>query len=208
MRTTLAGFFAFSLCLHGCGGDASGPGDGGVHGEGMCSVSGCGGDIEGTWAVTSVCAHLPGAVMTGLPACDTVGKDAVNSAKFAPMGLELAFTGMTYTQTGSVKATFTYAYTNACLTAQSGLTASVDTCAEVQMNLNNAGQAGTCRFSADTCVCDMDEVFPASDSGAYSVEGTALVMGSDKTPFCVHGDTAELATSNSSFSGSMSLERR
>jgi hypothetical protein len=78
----------------------------------------------------------------------------------------------------------------------------------VEKNLNGAGQAGTCRFSAGTCVCDMSQVFPASESGAYSVEGSNLVMGGSKTPFCVKGDTAELAASNSSFSGSMLLERR
>lgn len=203
MLRPLAALFAFSICLPGCGGDA-----GDDAGAGACGISGCGGDLKGTWAVTSLCAHAPGPVMTGVPACDAVAKDAVNSTKFVPMGLQIVFDDTTYTQTGSTRAEFTYVYTNACLSAQSGLTASADTCAEVQMNLNNAGQSGTCRFSADTCVCDMSEVFPASESGTYSIEGTTLVTGSDKTPFCVHGDAAEMAASSSSFSGSMSLERR
>jgi hypothetical protein len=203
MLRPLAGLFAFSFYLQGCGGDATDAG-----GAGACSISGCGGDIEGTWEVTSMCAHLPVPVMSGVPACDAVGKDAVNSTKFAPMGMQIVFDDTTYTQSGTVKAEFTYVFTNACLSAQSGLTASADTCAEVQMNLNNAGQSGACRFSADTCVCDMSEVFPASESGPYSVAGTSLVTGSDKTPFCVHGDAAEMAANNSSFSGSMSLERR
>ena len=203
MLRTFTASFALALCLAACGDDASNGA-----GAGACSIKGCGGDLEGTWTVKSMCAHLPGSIMTGVSACDAVAKDAVNSSKFVPMDLQIVFSAGNYTQSGNTKAEFTYVYTEACLAAQGALAPSDETCAEVEKNLNGAGQAGTCRFSANTCVCDMSQVFPVSDMGPYSVEGTNLVMGSEKTPFCVHGDTVDLATSNSTFSGSMSAERQ
>ena len=205
MLRTLAGSFVFSfysLYLTACGGDAN------ADGAGACSIKGCGGDIKGTWAVKSLCAHSPAPPSTGVSACDAVAKDAVNSTRFESMDMQIVFTDTDYTQSGSVKADFTYVYTEACLGAQSGLAPSDETCAEVEKNLNGAGQDGTCRFSANTCVCDMSKVFPVSETGTYSVEGTNLVTDGTKAPFCVHGNTAEFANSNSMFSGSMSLERR
>src|SRR5262245_24717521 len=203
MLRTLACSLAFSVCLTGCGGDASKAG-----GAGACDVSGCGGDIEGTWAVTSMCGHPTAPIMTGVSACDESTKESAKTTRFVPMGLQVVFSDTGYTQSGNVKKEYTYVYTDACLGAQSGLAASVETCAEVETNLNGAGQAGTCKLRADTCVCHLSEVGPMSASGAYSVEGTDLVMGGTKTPFCVHGDEAELAAVTSSFSGRMSLELR
>jgi hypothetical protein len=185
--------------LFGCGGDSGG--------AGACGISGCGGDIKGTWDIEALCIRVSSkAFSTGIAACDAAAQAAVASAKVTSMA-QITFTDTTYTMTGTVGLDAHYVFTNACLTAGGGSSASAATCNSLQTNLTNTGQVGTCSLSGETCVCDSTQSIPLSDSGSYSVDGTNLVMGSERDPFCVQGDTAQISAAGAGIDGSMSLAR-
>jgi hypothetical protein len=190
---------AFYLC--GCGGDSGG---------GACGISGCGGDIKGTWDLTGMCAKLSGkTTSTGVAACDAVAQHALDTAKVVPMSMQVVFMDDTYSMSGNLEVAFDYVYTSACLTAQGGPGASEATCSDVQTALMNIGQPSTCSVSGDTCVCSATESMPVSETGPYRVDGTKLVMGTEmqSEPFCVQGDTARISAAASGISGSMTLKR-
>src|SRR5262245_6463346 len=139
MRAAIVGASVL-LCVAACGHDQTSR----VSDAGACVVSGCGGDIEGTWDVTAMCVQLTGQVVTGLAACDAASKKAFDSARVVPVRAQLVFADGSYTQSGTARAELQYTYTNECLLAQSGVTASVETCDEIETNLTNAGQTAAC----------------------------------------------------------------
>ncbi|HVW28782.1 MAG TPA: hypothetical protein VHC69_25625 [Polyangiaceae bacterium] len=201
------------ICAHGvlccafyvtaCGGDSSGSG------ANACGISGCGGDIEGTWDVTSICVDASSLAIpsTGVAACDAVAKAASNTAKAVPMSMSIGFTDTNYTMTGTLLIQFDFVFTKDCLTAQGGSGASQGTCNALQMGLTNQGLMGTCMLSGDTCACNATKTTPVSVNETYKVEGTQLTLGTDSGPYCVMGDTARFESSNTQIGGSFSLKR-
>lgn len=194
------------LTAAGCGRDGeNGQSDAYVE---PCPVSGCGGDITGTWDVTGLCVHMTSQVMTGIPECDAASKAAFESAKVVPASARIVFADASYTESGTARVTLHYVYTNTCLNQQSGLNASADTCNEVQTNLVGAGQPAECALKSETCACDLTQEIPLSQSGSYTVKGSVLSMDDELNPFCVHGDAAEVRKKIGGFSGSLTLSRR
>lgn len=201
-----------ALCLlaglAGCGGDS------GSSGPNACAITGCGGDIKGTWDITAVCAQVSSSSLpsTGVAACDAVARSAVETAQVTPMNAQITFTDTGYMETGTAELKFHYVYTKACLTAQGGSGASEGACNAIQSASMGQGLNATCQLAGETCVCDASETISMSESGTYSVQGTSLSMGmlqgaSDTSPFCVKGDTAEISSGNAMFSGRMSLKK-
>jgi hypothetical protein len=196
------GFVGAALSSSGCGGDSGGGGGG------SCGISGCGGDIRGTWDVTDMCAQLTGQVNSGVAACDSVAKDALAGAKVVPVNMQVIATDTELTISGNVQAKLHYVYTNDCLTAQGASGASPEQCAAIQSTLMGAGQPGTCTQAGKTCVCDVTQDLPAiSDMGTYTVDGTAIITGTERNPYCVKGDTAQVSVTQNGLSGSWTLKK-
>src|SRR5690348_4544017 len=83
-----AGAFAALGCafyVTACGGDSSS--------ANACGISGCGGDIKGTWDVTAVCVSASSISIqsSGVAACDAVGQEALKNAKVNPMPMMITF---------------------------------------------------------------------------------------------------------------------
>ncbi|HEX4340015.1 MAG TPA: hypothetical protein VH062_29105 [Polyangiaceae bacterium] len=186
--------------LFGCGGDTGSSG-------GSCGISGCGGDIKGTWDVTEMCSSVPAPAVMVPAACQDAVKEAVASAKTVPMGLQLNFSDNVYTVTGSLEVQIHLVYTKACLSAQ-GATASDATCGQLATGMSSGGLMATCSLAGDTCACDATEGTPLTVNEPYTVNGTTLALGSSSGgPFCVTGDTAKIGGTSGSFEGSMTLKR-
>ena len=194
--------------LTACGGGSS---SGDSSSGGACTIAGCGGDLEGTWEITSMtCAKPPGNSMTGVSGCDAVAGEALAGATIDPNGATITFSSGMYAVTGTVHSTLHETYTNDCLTAQQGDPASDATCAMVQSNLATAGFPAKCRFAAPTCVCDVTQDLGVNASGSYRVDGTTLVYDTDKgRAFCVMGDTAQVSVPPAaSLIGSVTISRK
>jgi hypothetical protein len=189
----------FLLCS--CGGDSGGSG-------GSCSISGCGGDIKGTWDVTAMCSNVSAAAtpMTGIAACDAGLKAAIAGAKTIPMDLQLTFTDTTYSIAGNFQVAFHYTFTKECLAAQS-VTASASTCSQIASSMSGSGINGTCAASGGACACDVTEAQPLNANEPYTVSGTMLTLGSSSGPYCVTGDTAQFSGGANGFSGALTLKR-
>jgi hypothetical protein len=200
-RTDTLAVLACAFYVTACGGDSSG--------GNACGISGCGGDIKGTWDVTGICITTSKLTdpSTGIAACDAVARAAVNTAKVAPMNMTITFTGTDYTLSGTAQLQFDFVYTKECLNAQGGSGASQATCNALQMGFGNSGLTGTCMLSSESCVCDATEDMPLSEHNTYSVDGTNIVEGSEHSPFCVKGDVAQFSSSNGQLGGSFSLKR-
>jgi hypothetical protein len=199
-----AGVFAALGCafyVTACGGDSSS--------ANACGISGCGGDIKGTWDVTAVCVSTSGISIqsSGVAACDAVGQEAAKNAKVNPMPMMITFTDTDYTLSGTAQFEFKFVYTKACLTAQGGGGATQSICNALQMGLTNNGLTGTCMLSGETCVCDVTQNMAVNQQETYHVDGTKLVTAKESSPFCVMGDTAQFSSSNSQIGGSFSLKR-
>jgi hypothetical protein len=67
----------------------------------------------------------------------------------------------------------------------------------------------TCALQSGGCACDVTRDLPSLDSQtAYHVDGTKLVSAdSEKSPFCVMGDTARISSSGADGSVSYTLKR-
>ena len=202
-QATRRGSFAVVACafyVTACGGDSSS--------GSACDISGCGGDIKGTWDVTSICVSAAGlsTPSTGVAACDAVARAATDTAKVVPMPMTVTFTDTDYTLSGIAEFQFRFVYTKACLTAQ-GSGASQSTCDAVQSAFGSSGLTGTCMLSGETCACNATLTMPVNENATYHVDGTKLVRANDSAPFCVMGDTAQFSSSNSQLGGSFSLKR-
>jgi hypothetical protein len=186
----------------GCGGDSGSSGS-------ACDISGCGGDIKGTWDVTSICVSAANLSVpsTGIAACDAVARAAVSTAKVVPMPMMITFTDTDYTLSGTAEFQFQFVYTKECLSAQGGSGATQATCNALQMGLGNAGLMGTCTLSGETCACNATETMPVNEHQTFQIQGTKLVSTNESAPFCVMGDTAQFSSSNSQIGGSFSLKR-
>jgi hypothetical protein len=198
--------FAVLACVFyvtACGGDSSNGGGS------ACDISGCGGDIKGTWDVTSICVSVAGlsTPSTGVAACDAVARAATDNAKVVPMPMTVTFTDTDYTLSGTAEFQFQFVYTKACLTAQGGGGASQSTCDALQSGLGSSGLTGTCTLSGEACACNATLTMPVNEHTAYHVDGTKLVSANESSPFCVKGDTAQFSSSNSQLGGSFSLKR-
>jgi hypothetical protein len=200
--TGACALLACAFYVTACGGDSSSASN-------RCGISGCGGDIKGTWDVTAICVSASGLMIqsSGVAACDAVGRAAADNAKVNPMPMTITFTDTEYTLSGTAQFEFQFVYTKACLTAQGGSGATQATCNALQMGLGNNGLNGTCMLSGETCVCNVTETMAVNEQQTYHVDGTNLVTSNESSPFCVKGDTAQFSSANSQIGGSFSLKR-
>jgi hypothetical protein len=189
-----------------CGADPGSPNAGsgsatGGDGAACGAVPACGGDIVGRWNMTDSC---------------VTGDLELDSDCGATANVDFSFdegitynADLTYTQTGSIRATAHYHLPPACVGNQS--------CAQVQAGLMSTGAAvGTgftlqsvvCRGSI-ACTCDaIITSSPMDQNGTYNTVGGLLLVfsvgSSSITQYCVTGTTMhEMIDSNTEPSGTL-----
>ncbi len=178
----------------GCGGN-----DNNNAGATCTAVTACGGTLDGTWTIDSVCTEgdLVGALNAmlateGLPAaCDNM----VQSATLGGTGTVTFANGsetdnITTTMTGSLL------YTAACESAVAGTTVTLtaSSCSTVQSTLTGASGGFTtasCSLSGGNCACDVTQQQQAPTAPqTYTISGGTLTYtaaNGGSMQYCVSG---------------------
>ncbi len=187
----------------GCGGSGKGSAT-------TCnSPAPCGGALDGTWQIDSVCneGDLAAAMASqqGLPAaCSQV----FESASMTGTGTITLANGA---QTNNVvqKIAATAVYTPECITAltQRSVTFSASICSALQQQLANSSgvSQAACSLSGSNCTCSLAyENQASSDPMSYTVSGnTVTYTSSEEAPltYCVAGTTMTVSQAVNGLSG-------
>jgi hypothetical protein len=194
--------------VSGCGGDDSG----GTCGE----ASKCGGDIVGSWKITSTCLTLDAAPMMPSMGCD--------GATFAAD--DIAATGgvtyrpdQTYTATVTMTGNMAISLPASCL-AQGGITL---TCAQVEESLKGQSSpavgfaSSSCKAAnGGGCACTVPLTATTTNTeGTYSTSGGVVTQtpngnAPEDSNYCVQGSTLTLSPADDSTSttqGSIALTK-
>lgn len=176
MRWTVLVGMALTAC-----GAGVGPG-----GFGTCEqlVNGfvpCGGDVTGQWQAEETCeAPLPAQEYVGDLCPDVTGE------VFVDYEMTLRFDGATLTQQFlAARLTASALFSPECVAATAG------DCPSMELVLADRADQVTCRDEGGACRCDLDGDLPVNNDPQafpYEIQGTALVVEADITPFCVRGD--------------------
>lgn len=187
-----------------------------------CSpLAGCGGDLTGTWDVTSMCVRvLDGAeVPSAVPECEPVSRHALDVAVIIPKDMTVTFTKDTYFRSGTASLDTSYVFTDACLAADGYDVASADTCDQVGLGIqggtnfsgfNFAPSVITCRLDSASCVCEVSGDVTLGDSGPYRVSDSQIFFDGQATggTYCSRNDRALISTDSTSTNDRMGLKRR
>ena len=188
---------------------AGGSSAGGTGGGGTCSgAAPCGGALDGTWQMDSVCTgDLTPATRAqlGLPAeCS----DSLESVSIDSMRGTLTYSVGTESSDLTMTLTMQLLFTQACLNAMAGtpVTLNASTCTSMQQSLASSGKysTATCSYSSAACRCVVSGDQSSTNSTAYTVAGDSIVYtdGSDPVSYCVSGTTlTERQTSSTDFPG-------
>jgi hypothetical protein len=212
MRNALIGFasavaLASTMATYGCsassggGGGSGGGGSGGGSGgstQAKCpSGTSCGGDVVGTWNVTSSCLTLSG---------DMDGYALYLGCAKVPVTGSLSVTGSwtvnangTYSDNTTTTGSMTFPLSASCLTVSS----TPVECSKMSSAFTAAGWAtASCSTSGGQCTCSatanqkggIGVIYPnASESGSYTTSGGDLSVDDEMHySYCVAGDTVTL----------------
>ncbi len=183
-----SGLILFAATISfGCGSDSNGNG-----GSAQCTaVTGCGGDITGTWTIASVCLNEPDSTLT-----ETCG--AVNMH----IGSATATGTLTFNADGTQSQNFTAVIEDTLIFPTSCVAnATVCTQSEAAVNAQAGASDGHCTFSSAGCTCTFKVTQTNTDGGNYQVSGTSVTFqntGEDPEtdPYCVSGNKLSLQTSD------------
>jgi hypothetical protein len=178
----------------GTGGRDGQAGSGKELGSETCPLSPCGGDVVGSWQITSVCTDwLIDPATTG--GCATASSiNNVQKSGTYTYGADGAFSWNTTTG-----GTTTVTLPAACISALSSCAA-----LEAEFTPDNGYQSGSCSGNvktACTCTAKLTEE-PSSGKGKYELDGDALtaILGSDtsSSSYCVKSNklTTQYAAAN------------
>jgi hypothetical protein len=181
--------FALFFVLSACGGTDEG---------GKCGdTSACGGDVTGTWKISSTCFDME-PQMPGSMSCPGA---TAQSADLAMSGTVTYGADKTYQSNVTVTGKVVIKMPASCLTQQ-GVTV---TCAQLQTALQSSDEgyeSVSCTGSSD-CSCTM-QLAPETEmqSGTYSTAGGKLTMTSGGSPedndYCVAGNKLTLSPADAS----------
>ena len=170
----------------------------------MCGqVSACGGDLTGTWTITSGCLTSAGV------------KDAESGATGSCSGLTVAVTNISVSGTVTFNADMTYTF--ASLQEQSTLTLNAPascvgsgSCSALASALESTGDVASATCSGTSgCSCTaMQTPQTETESGTYSVSGSTVTTvpstgTASSTPFCVQGSVLHLLDTSTMSMGAM-----
>jgi hypothetical protein len=202
---------ALAVIVSGCGGSSGmgggshggsgGTGNGGAAGGGnggVCSGAvPCGGTLDGTWQIDSVCVQGDfSSVLSGqanLPAACSSGIKTV--AIQDPTGT-VTYSGGNEVLDISVTLDLQVSITQACASAVAAgttVTLSTTVCPGFGQYLVIIGglSSATCTYASDECQCRLTKTQTSSTTAPYTVSGTDIVYGNGNAPvgFCVSGET-------------------
>jgi hypothetical protein len=184
----LLGFGVLPMVGVGCGG---GSGKGGV----CIGLDPCGGDIEGTWAIDSLC--IQGDVIASVTAsmnmpaaCNGALKDFTFENPTGTVSYAGGYESANVTVATSVEMDIN----SACASALSGTPVTVDAtlCSLLQGNLlgsNSPYSGATCTFGSGACQCALQGEEASTDVTGYTVSGHTITYtdGSAPADYCVSG---------------------
>jgi len=194
----LIGLGAFSLTA--CGGSSSNSGGG------CGTASACGGDVVGTWQVSSSCVAVDSSSMMGTMSCP----DATESTSGTKITGTITYTAdKTFSSNLTTSGTIVVTLPASCLTQQ-GVTV---TCAQLQQvlssTMNSTFSSATCTESGGGCACSVAlNAVTTSETGTYSTAAGVLTQtDSSGTPddsnYCVQGGKLSISAGSSAMSNGL-----
>ena len=197
MRNLLVGLIglgAFYLTACGSSSDSGG---------GCGTESACGGDVVGTWQVSSSCLAVDASSMMGSMGCP----GATTSASGTKITGTITYSAdKTFTSNLTTSGSLVITLPASCLTQQ-GVTV---TCAQLQQALNGTMNAtfssATCTESGGGCACSVAlNAVTSNETGTYSTSGGVLTQTDtsgipDDSNYCVQGGQLSLAAGASAMS--------
>lgn len=159
---------------------------GGSSGGSCGKVEPCGGDPVGLWKVTGSCVNSAALMSTVAEGFNGSCPGAtISNVSVASSGTLSVNADMSYEISGDQSVKFTVNVPASCLNGA--------TCADLSAQLQSDFPGASCT-GASSCACALSEDTPQTDSGTYTVSGTALVIespsqGESTQSFCVQGNT-------------------
>jgi hypothetical protein len=200
---------ALALLVGGLGCDGGGGlspgGQGGSTAGGACgTVQPCGGDVAGSWKITSSC-FLDNSIF-GIDATEICPTATIDATTSTVTGSATYDADMTYSMNLVTTPIFTMTIPDSCFAAGR-------TCAEVGPSVM-ADQAAdvktiTCAPSGTSCVCHVvSDTQTDVETGTYSTAGTTLTSGpsaddQESDPYCVQGDQLHILVDTMTSMGAM-----
>ncbi|HTQ02759.1 MAG TPA: hypothetical protein VMI54_02840 [Polyangiaceae bacterium] len=214
----------------GTGGTTSTSGSGGTGGDpvsvmiGNCpDFSPCGGDVVGTWKMSSLCgasdtSNAGSGGMAGVPSCATDGTtESANSDVVITFGSDGS-----YSAKGTITISLDFTFDDTCAMASFGVDAAT-TCAVLAAAGGSAMTGGSlsCAPKDADCSCHFtSDPSETDDEGTYTISGDEVTLNyvetdSDGTttpymetdPYCVDGDTLTTDSANMGNGGLLTLKR-
>lgn len=186
----------------GCGGGS----DGATNGGSLCgSTPACGGDVTGTWNVTSSCEEVaPESRVrsTMPPACQGTAADGITTTDTTGLTLSFLANG-TYAYGGTYRWTTAYVYSDACLRA-------VDGPVDPAVACGTFTQPGwTCVYDSTLheCKCSISGQSLPGQTGTYRVTGTQISLGAASGPYCQQGSTLGMTVADTGTIQRLELSR-
>jgi hypothetical protein len=197
-----AGLCGLSLLLAGCGGDDD------DSKESCGAAAGCGGDLVGSWKITSSCVEVDTSQMMGSMACPGLG---ISGSDIDMSGTVVYAADGTYQTNTTTSGSLTINVPASCL-EQQGITL---TCAQVQQALESNASTGSISCSGSngcSCVAQLTPQIQAA-SGTYTTSGSTVTHQSstgesDSNTYCVKGNTATLSSDSSTAVGTVTLTKQ
>jgi hypothetical protein len=188
---------ALASLLAACGGGGVEGGSGSSGKDGTCSdVVACGGDLEGSWKISSNCAIGDLARLMNM---NLVGEDPPAGCRSLYQNFTMDMVGSmtfaegTMTRTTEVTWKGTLHYLPDCLSERLGEkveTANASVCRrlEGQMLASEATKSASCAAVSGNCDCDFVGVEPETSEEDYRIEGNQIVSPAgqeDRMDYCV-----------------------
>lgn len=181
---------------------------------GQCGLANaCGGDVEGTWNITSVCvenaAALAGMAVADRPECASLFKDTQVHADGT-----MAFASGTATTAYTLTVDLHAAFTRECLGALGSVSASAidlqGSCERLDMefSINSSFTGASCAIAGETCDCMISRRQTQSVTGTYTTEGSALIDDEGtRGDYCVDGSMLSIVVASEPTTVRFTLER-
>jgi hypothetical protein len=164
---------------------------------GSCTApAACGGTLDGTWQVDSVCSVGNWATLANsdpsLPAsCNTL----YQSITYTSESGTVTYANGTETSNVTLTSNNEVLYTQACVTALRGTLITLDAaaCASIQQSAIDSGKytSASCSYSSAGCPCTFIGQETNTDTLTYTLSGNSIVYtnGDPSADYCVSGNT-------------------
>lgn len=192
-----------AVVLAGCGGGSGSQGYG-VGGTTMCGqVAACGGDVTGTWKMSSGCITAAGIKDAEGGSSSSCPGASVGVTSISISGTAIFNADMTYTFTAlQEQATYSFNFPGSCLNGLS--------CSYIASSLESSGdfQSANCSGSSGCSCTAVGAANGDTETGTYTISGNMLTTTSSAgdvstVPYCVMGSTLHMLDTSTMTMGAM-----